>query len=252
MGELAEKIEADKERVAELAAKIAATKQRLETATGKARHLGAEDIAYNLDSSERELEEAESGRAVLEGSLEKARWQVMAAIHGIGPGAPAKSSGGSSGSSGSSEQGWDVVGPDGEVLSEGADTIPLSLQRGEPSNAELRTTPGPFQKEHENADADKQMNPFARGARSAVRNANDFKKSLDALTKPAFEDMQAGWKPPANDTYPTVGVADSVPNVSVFQPTHAELHNPTGTLVVVAVLVVDWAARGLRRWKGRS
>lgn len=248
MGELAEKIAADKERVAELAARIAATKQTLETASGKATELGAEDIARDLGKVERELAEAESGRAVLEGSLEKARWQIMAAIHGIGPGAPA----GGARSEGDGGTGERLV----ELQPGDLDVLPPHERFGaNPTGEELMgkdPTLGPFQKEHENADADKRMNPFARGARSAVRNVDDFKQSFDALTKPAFQDMQSSWKPPANNTYPTVGVADSIPTVSAPPPAHAELQNPVGTLVVVAVLVSDWAARGIRKWKGRS
>jgi hypothetical protein len=110
----------------------------------------------------------------------------------------------------------------------------------------------PFQKEHENAEADRKMNPFSRGARSAVRNVGDFKDSLDALSKPAFKQMSNDWRPPADNTYPTVGVPESVPSFTASQPTHQEIQNPVGTLVVVAVLVADWAARGIRRWKGRT
>ncbi|MCH7229652.1 hypothetical protein L0U85_02065 [Glycomyces sp. L485] len=236
--ELAGKIEADKEQVAQIAGQFAAAKQAAEEAAAKMRELGAEGMAVSMEQAVTELEEAESGRATLEGSLEKARWQVMAAIHGIGPGAP--------------------KAPSQEKMDErlgGLDVMPPHERHGRnPTGDELMgidSSVGPFQKEHENANADRNLNPFARGARSAVRNSGDFKQAVEELSKPAFTTMKNGWKPPT-DTYPTVGVAEPAATFTAPQQVQADFQNPMGNLVVVAVLVTDWAARGIRNWRGKS
>ncbi|GAB3655543.1 hypothetical protein [Glycomyces tarimensis] len=239
LGELLAKVAADKELVADLAARAAATKQAVEDAKAKASEIGAEDVAAGLARVEAELEQVESGRTVLEGSLEKARFQVEAAISGTGLGAPS-----------SAHERLAEHHPDG------LDVMPPHERLGRnPTGEQLMgkdPSVGPFQKEHENANSDKNLNPFARGARSAVRNSGDFKDGLDALSKPAFQSMQVKWDPPADNYYPTVGVAEPISTYTAPQHAQADLQNPVGNLFVVAVLVADWAARGIRKWKGNS
>lgn len=243
MGELAEKIAADKERVAELAARIAATKQTLETASGKATELGAEDIARDLGKVERELAEAESGRAVLEGSLEKARWQIMAAIHGIGPGAPA----GGARSEGDGGTGERLV----ELQPGDLDVLPPHERFGaNPTGEELMGQDpklGPFQKEHENADADNKMNRFKRLRRAAARNIEDLKSGGKELVAGTNSDIDS-FKPEPPGTYTTTTqVPDQTPQI--HSPPTAQ-PNPTdlvGTAIVMAVVVTDGAGRLFER-----
>ncbi len=248
MRELAEKIEADKERVAQLAAKVAATKQVLATATGKAVALGAEDIARNLERVEQELEQAESGRAVLEGSLEKARWQVMAAIHGIGPGAPANRSGEAG------PAGVQVVGPDGEPLSEGADTLPLSLQRGEAGNAELTSAPGSFQKEHEGAEDDKGESKTRRVSQRLVRNIQSIESTSKKTAKSAYQSMSEAYEPPRNpQLYETVGTPDPPSATLGPQPAaKAAVEDTVASMLVMAVVAVEGVSRFVKARKGKS
>ncbi len=241
MGELAERIEADKERVAELAAKVAATRQALETATGKAEQLGAEDIARSLRGVERELEEAESGRAVLEGSLEKARWQVMAAIHGIGPGAPKG---------------------DGGMLREhhpdGLDAVPPHVRFGAgPSGDELMGKDpnlSPFQKEHEGAEEDRGKSRAQRFSRKLVRNIEDIASASKTTAKSSYQSMSDGYQPPRNpQLYETVGTPDHVPTSVGPQPApKTAVEDTVASMVVLAVVAVEGVARFVKARKGKD
>ncbi len=239
MGELAERIEADKERVAELAAKVAATRQALETATGKAEQLGAEDIARSLRGVERELEEAESGRAVLEGSLEKARWQVMAAIHGIGPGAPKG---------------------DGGMLREhhpdGLDAVPPHVRFGAgPSGDELMGKDpnlSPFQKEHESANVDSKQNRLSRLGRSAVRNVDELKSFGRDLPNSAKSTI-SGYEPETPGAYTTTTeVPSHTPQIHSPPSAQANPSDLVGTAIVMAAVVVEGVGRIVERRKKRK
>jgi hypothetical protein len=237
MGELAEKIEADKERVAELAARVAATKQALETASGKAGELGANDIVARLGAVERELEEVESGRAVLEGSLEKARWQVMAAIHGIGPGAPA---------SGGGER---LV----EHHPDGLDAVPPHERFGaNPSGEELmgqNPNLSPFQKEHENAEADKGKSKAQRFGRAFVRNTGDAADYVKKTNESVTFDLGDQFDPWGADSRSTVEVPTGQPSVHSYRPeaTDIKASDVFGTTIVVAAIVVEGISRFIRK-----
>jgi len=241
MGELAEKIAADKERVAELAARIAATKQTLETASGKATELGAEDIARDLGKVERELAEAESGRAVLEGSLEKARWQIMAAIHGIGPGAPA----GGARSEGDGGTGERLV----ELQPGDLDVLPPHERFGaNPTGEELMGQDpklGPFQKEHEGAEDDRGKSRAQRFGRKLVRNIEDISSASKTTAKSSYQSMSDGYQPPNNpQVYETVGTPEPTPPTFGAQPApKAAVEDTVASMVVLAVVAVEGVSR---------
>ncbi|WP_199039426.1 hypothetical protein [Glycomyces salinus] len=195
--ELAEQIEADKEQVAEAGGRIGVAKDEVAEVAAQAHALGLGRVAEALAAVERLLEEVESGRQTLKGSLEKARWQVMAAIHGVGPGAP------------TSRHGEATGGPDGAPPPGVPDILPPHLRTGDPSGEELMGQDpnlSPFEKEHENADADRNLPKARRLGRGLVRNVGNAKSYSEAVTDAATVDTDDGfdpWGPQAKTTTET-------------------------------------------------
>lgn len=219
-------VEAEKEAVAQFAAKLAGTGQIVETAKAKAAELGSNDVVARLARVEAELEQMETGRAVLEGSLEKARIQVDAAIYGNPIGSP-------------------VGGPKPSV--EGLDAVPPHVRHGQnPTGDELMGNDpsiGAFQKEHENANADRKMNRMSRLGRAGVRNAGDLRSFANDLTTSATG-TTAGIDPPASGSYQAITEVPS--NVPQLHSPPAAKVGPTdlvGTVVMMAAVTVEGIGR---------
>lgn len=85
--ELVNKIAADKEQAAQLSGPIAKSQQDTGHVASSLGGVGFEERAALFTESTELLEQSESIRQVLEGTLEKAHWQLMSAVHGkMGPG----------------------------------------------------------------------------------------------------------------------------------------------------------------------
>jgi hypothetical protein len=246
--ELAEKIAAVKEEVDELAGRFASSKGQAEQLAAALGAIGADAAAQRFQAIAEKCEESESGRATLGGGLEKARWQVMSAVHGtLGPGKYG------SGPGGRVVPQTQAGGADGGPKPGGLDAIPPHLRQDPtPTGEELTgvdSTIGPFQKEHENANTDQGMSPFRRGARSVIRNIGDLKDAADQLAKPTMTEMSTAWDPP--ETYPVVGTPEPLSTYTAPPQAHADYQNAVGNLVVVAALVAEVAARRIKHWKGQ-
>ncbi|WP_030160886.1 hypothetical protein [Glycomyces sp. NRRL B-16210] len=86
--ELAAQIEADRARFAALAGPINSAKGQAEIVAGAIERLGLVRSAGHARRAVGQVEEAQSILAALDGTLVKAHWAVMSAVHGrIGPGA---------------------------------------------------------------------------------------------------------------------------------------------------------------------
>jgi hypothetical protein len=246
--EVAAKIAADKEQASQLTGILAAAKDQAEETAGRLDAIGVERSAARMQQVATTLEEAESLRAALEGGLQKAHWQVMSAVHGrIGPGAPG---------SGAIVPLVRKEGQDG-ALAGGLDAVPPHVRHGSnPSGDELTgidPSLSPFQKEHEGANDDRKLNPFHRGTRRALQNSGDLKDAADQLALPGIREAGDLWKPP--EAYPVVGTAEPTATFMAPPPAHADYQGAVGNLVVVAALVAEWAARGLKnrnRTRGKS
>jgi hypothetical protein len=245
LNELAAKIEADRAASEELGGVFGASKDQVEQFVTAADGLGAEAAAARMRLVADKIEEAESIRAALQGSLVKAHFHVMSAIHGkMGRGAPG---------SGAIVP-LTRVDPKTGAPKAGLDAVPPHMRQDPtPSGVELTGVDpslNPFQKEHENANADRGLNPFHRGTRGAMRNAGDLRDAADQLALPTIRETGDLWKPP--DTYPVVGTAEPLSTYSAPPPAHADYQGAVGNLVVVTVLVAEWAARAIKNRKGKS
>ena len=241
--EVAEKIAADKEAAAGMAAMFAAAKQQAEETVAALAALGVEGRAARMQKVVDALEEAESGRVILEGSLEKARWQVMSAVHGkMGPGARG------SGPGGAIVPLKAVGGPDGVPPQRTPDILPPHERRGDPSGEELMgidPSLGPFQKEHEGANDDARKTKSQRLGRSFVRNAGDLADSAKqnaATSTIEIEDDFDPWGPTAETT---VEVPTGHPPVYAtrIDADDIKVGDVVGTTIVVAAFAIEALSR---------
>jgi hypothetical protein len=241
--ELAEQIAADKEAVAELAAMVAAGKDKAENIATALGTLGFEGRAAKMQQVAQVFEEAERIRVFCEGGLEKARWQVMSAVHGtMGPGAPG---------SGAIVPLVRAEGPDG-ALAGGLDAVPPHVRHGaSPSGDELTGVDpslSPFQKEHEGAGDDRAKNRAQRFSRKLVRNIEDISGSSKETAKTTYQDLSKGYEPPKDpQSYETVGVAEPPAAVIGPQPApKAAVEDTVASMVVMAVVAVEGLSRFAR------
>jgi hypothetical protein len=247
--ELADKIEADKQLVEDLTGPMAGLKDEIEGLAAQARALGVERAASALEQAKGVLEEAESGRVVLQGGLEKARWQVMSAVHGnLGPGARGSGPGGS------------FIAADGKVITADGgsaiphlDAIPPHLRQGPtPTGEELMGVDpsiGPFGKEHESANRDRKMGRLARAARIGVQNAEDLKSGGQALVSGANADAD-GFDPPPPGGYNTMTqVPDHQPQIHSVPTSQPSVTDVVGSAIVMAVVIAESASRLVERRK---
>ncbi|MFG3342357.1 hypothetical protein [Glycomyces sp. NPDC048151] len=243
--ELAAKIGADKESVEAVAGPINSSKGQAEHVLTALAGLGIEKSSARMRGVIDQIEEAESIREALQGALVKAQFIVLSAIHGkMGPSAP----------------GSGAVVPLKRIDEQtgapkaGLDAVPPHVrQEPTPSGDELAgvdPTIGPFQKEHEDAGADRQLNPFQRGTRRAARNVGDLRDAADQLALPTIRETGDLWQPP--ETYPVVGTAEPHSTYVAPPPAHTDFQGSVGNLVVMTVLVAEWAARGLKNRKGKK
>jgi hypothetical protein len=243
LSDVAATIEATRASVEAVAGPINSSKGQAEHTAAAMAGLGVERATTQMRQTVDRIEEAESIRAALQGALVKAHHQVMSAIHGtIGPGA----------------KGSGAIVPLTRIDSgtgapkAGLDAVPPHLRyEPAPSGEELMgkdPSLSPFQKEHENANADQRMRGFRRGARNVVRNIGDLKDASDQLAKPVTAEMSTAWEPP--ETYPVVGSPEPLSTYSAPPQAHADYQNAVGNLVVVAALVAEVAARRIKNWKG--
>jgi hypothetical protein len=211
--------------------------------------LGIERVASALDQANDVLEEAESGRVVLQGGLEKARWQVMSAVHGnLEPGARGSGPGGS------------FIAADGKVITaDGSsaiphlDAIPPHLRQDpSPTGEELiggDPSIGPFQKEHEGSNRDRKMGRLARAARIGVRNAEDLKAGGQALVSSANADADGFDPPPPGGYNTTTQVPDHIPQIHSAPTTQPSVTDVVGSAIVMAVVIAESASRLVERRK---
>ncbi|WP_030154929.1 hypothetical protein [Glycomyces sp. NRRL B-16210] len=242
--ELAAQIESDRAAVEAMSGLINSSKEQAEQTAGAIGDLGFERSAARARQVVEKIEEAESIRATLQGSLVKAHFQVMSAVHGrIGPGAP-----GSGAIVPLTRMDADTGAPKA-----GLDAVPPHVrQEPTPTGEELTgVDPSltPFQKEHEGANDDQGMSKFRRGARNMARNVGDLKDAADQLAKPTMTEMGTRWEPP--ETYPVVGTPEPAPVFTAPVSAPADHQNAVGNLVVVAVLVAEVAARRIKGRKGK-
>ncbi len=244
--ELAATISAGKERVGEVAAQIAASKERAEQTADALVQLGIERSASNAQRAVEALGEAESLRAALQGGLEKAHWQVMSAVHGnMGPGAPG---------SGAIVPLTRVDGDTGAPKA-GLDAVPPHLRHDHPTptGEELTgvdPTLSPFQKEHENADADRKMNRLSRVSRLAVKNIGDLRDHGPQLVSGSNADIDSFGPPPGG--YKTMTqVPDHQPLTYSNPISPPSVTDMVGSALVMAVVIAEGAGRILERRKRR-
>jgi hypothetical protein len=245
LNDVAASIEVTRASVEAVAGPINSSKGQAEHTVAAMAGLGVEGVSARMRQAIDRIEEAESIRAALEGALVKAQFQVMSAIHGtMGPGA----------------KGSGAIVPLKRIDEQtgapkaGLDAIPPHLRQDPtPSGDELTgvdPTIGPFQKEHENTNSDRNLNPFHRGTRRATQNIEELRDAADQLALPTIRDAGDLWEPP--ETYPVVGTAEPISTYAAPPPAHTDLHGSVGNLVVMTVLVAEWAARGLRNRKGKT
>ncbi|GAA1662808.1 hypothetical protein GCM10009830_05130 [Glycomyces endophyticus] len=250
--EVAAKIAADKEQVAQLAALLAAMKDQAEQTAGAIAAVGVEQRAADMRRAAEAVEEAEALRLALEGGLEKARWQAMSAVHGkMGPGARGSGPGGA------------FIAADGTVItSDGGSAIghldavpPHVRQDPTPSGQELTgvdPTLSPFQKEHEGASDDTKMGKLSRFGRKAVRNTGDLveasKNIIDARANTIERDYDP-WGPTAHTITETPTPPSQTPVFQRSEIGDVRSADVVGTSIVVAVIAVEGLSRILRKRK---
>lgn len=243
--ELAEKIESDRQLTEDLSAPIAGIKDELEGLAAQARALGIERVAGVLEQAKGSLEEAESSRVVLQGGLEKARWQVMSAVHGnIGPGAKGSGPGGSFIAADGK-----ITTADGSPVNPHLDAVPPHLRQDpSPTGDELSGVDpsiSPFQKEHENAEADRGMSKARRLGRGMVRSAGDiadYSKQTSSSTTFDLDDDYDPWGPSVQTT---VEVPTGQPPVFFNRPEADDIRagDVFSTTIVVAAFAVEALSR---------
>jgi hypothetical protein len=247
--ELAEKIAAVKETVTELSGRFASSKGQAESLVAQLSAVGIEGAAQRFQGVVEACEESESGRATLEGGLEKARWQVLSAVHGnMGPGAYG------SGPGGKVVPQTQAGGSDGGPAPGGLDAIPPHLRQAPtPTGEELtgvNPTIGPFQKEHDGANDDERMDKLSRFGRKAVRNSSDLvdasKNIVDARAD-TFDRDYDPWGPTAQTTTEVPSAQPSTPGF--YRPEAGDIRaaDVVGTSIVVAVVAVEGLSRILRK-----
>lgn len=243
--DIAAKIEADRAEVESLAGPINSSREHVERMSAAIGALGIEGSAAKLRASVDKLKEAESIRATLQGTLVKAHFQVMSAIHGtMGPGAP----------------GSGMIVPLSRVDSQtgapkaGLDAVPPHLRQDPtPSGDELTGVDpslSPFQKEHENANPDRKMNRLSRAARIAVRNAEDLKAGSQQLVSGANADIDNFGPPPGG--YNTITqVPEHLPQIHSIPTPQPSATDIVGTAAILATVIADSAGRLIERRKRR-
>ena len=173
--ELAGQIDATKHQTDSLAAGISADIQQAEEAKSIFQQVGAESSTSLLEQVESQLEEAQSIRETLAGSLEKARWQVMAVINGVSAGNTTYKAT-SSASYATQHDGTDVaITVNNEQSSDSSDR--------HQSNNEVSISVGPDRSTSGNSpDRSKSSSKFRRVGRIGVRKAEDLKENGKEIT----------------------------------------------------------------------
>src|SRR5690606_22412536 len=172
-------------------------------------------------------------------------WQIMAAIHGIGPSAPAGGAR-SEGDGGTGERLVELQPGDLDVLPPherfGANPTGEELMGQEPKL-------GPFQKEHENADADKGKSKAQRFGRAFVRNTGDAVDYVKKTSESVSFDIDDNFDPWGSDARTTVEVPTDQPAVQSYRPeaTDIKASDVFGTTIVVAAMVTEGISRLIRK-----
>lgn len=243
--ELAAQIEADRARFAALAGPINSARGQAEIVAGAIERLGLPRSAGHARRAVGQVEEAQSILAALDGTLVKAHWAVMSAVHGnIGPGARGSGPGGAI-----VKDDGTIITKDGQSVLAHLDAVPRHLREDpKPTGEELAgadPTIGPFQKEHEGANDDRSKSRAQRFSRKLVRNVEDIAAASKDTAKTTYGSMTSGYEPPKNpQVYETIGVADPPSAIIGPQPApKAAVEDTVASMVVMAVVAVEGLSR---------
>ncbi|MBO3734695.1 hypothetical protein [Glycomyces niveus] len=243
LNDLAAKIEADRAAAAEVAGPINSSKGQAEHTITAMIGLGLEGSAARMRKVVDEVEEAESLRAALEGALTKAHFMVMSAIQGnMGPGAP----------------GSGAVVPLTRIDADGApkaglDAIPRHLRDDPvPTGEELSGVDpsiGPFQKEHENANADRRRGALSRFGRSAVRNTDELAGTTKQAAGEFTFDIEDDFDPWGSQAQAIVEVPTGQPPVFVsrVEAEGIKAGDLLSSTIVIAAFAFEAATRLSRK-----
>ena len=202
--ELVNKIAADKEQAARLSGLITKSQTETEQIASSLGGVGFEERSKLFKGAGERLEQAESLRQTFEGTLAKAHWQLMSAIHGkMGPGSREHAS-------------FTQQNPDGSTV-----------WRGWRDGSKVEITTLPPGREHEPTGmellSEAEEEPSSRGRfRQATarltRKADDLQSTGKNIAKTHTEAIQAIKPKPPNELTTTVEHPSSVP----------QLRNPVG------------------------
>jgi hypothetical protein len=251
VNELAAMIESDRAEVAELSGPIDASKGQAEATAGAVAQLGIDGRAAQLRQAVDRIEEAQAIRAALEGVLVKAHWQAMSAVHGtMGPGARGSGPGGSFVAADGT-----VTTRDGSPAAGHLDAVPPHFRQDPTPTGEELTgvdpTLSPFQKEHENANADRRMNRLARASRLAVKNIDELKTGGQQVVSGANADINSFGPPPSGGYNTMTQVPDHHPQIHSVPAPQPSATDIVGSAIVMAVVIAEGAGRILERRKRR-
>jgi hypothetical protein len=192
--ELAEKIAAIKESVTEMSGRFASSKGQAEQMVALLSAVGIEGAAQRFQGVVDACEEAEGGRTTLEGGLEKARWQVLSAVHGnMGSGAQRAGKGSESAPKGSGGEPGSGPPPSEPPLSSAAPAADLETRSGdrvEPWEGAPQP-PAILEFEDEDDDFDRVMrkaDDLSDGAKNITDSLDNIVKGLDR--GPASSDLR--------------------------------------------------------------
>jgi hypothetical protein len=242
LNDVAATIEATRASVEAVAGPINSSKGQAEHTAAAMAGLGVERATSQMRQTVDRIEEAESIRVALQGALVKAHFQVMSAIHGtMGPGA--KGSG--------AIVPLKRIDPKTGAPKAGLDAIPPHLRyEPAPSGEELMgkdPSLSPFQKEHENANSDRNLNRLSRLGRSGVRNVGDLQAFGRDLTTSA-KSTGKGFDPADPGTYPTSTEApSSTPQLHAPPSSGPDPTDIVGTAIVMAAVVAEGIGRIVER-----
>lgn len=240
--ELAGQIDATKDQTDSLAAGISADIQQAEEAKSIFQQVGAESSTSLLEQVESQLEEAQSIRETLAGSLEKARWQVMAVINGVSAGNTTNSrvtkATFTDRTSGSNVQitvsnPWagrrESKVPDYPELSR-VEEVPRSKSSGEKSVSRLVK--------------------LGSLGRKSVKNAESLKDYSSEVVKPATQ-MRDSMELPDPRDYESVTTTPQVSQASPQNPQPAA-EDVVGSSIMMAAVLTEGAARVYKRVRNRK
>ncbi|MFC3493192.1 hypothetical protein [Glycomyces rhizosphaerae] len=191
--ELSAKIEADRAAVEAVAGPINSSKGQAEHATVEIGGLGAEAASVRMRAVVDKIEEAESIRATLQGSLVKAHFIVLSAIHGtMGPRARA------SGATGGDSSGESAISP--QPVTEFDFVAGLDHEPGPDQLRYIADEPAKLPEEIDPFDDSRLTSRPVRAVRVAARGVEDLQGGTKQVTTDAVN-FQHFFDPPADNEY---------------------------------------------------